>query len=195
MKKVYIHLTADLSKKAKIGSGTKIWNQCQVRENASIGKNCILGKNVYVDHDVKIGNNVKIQNNSSIYFGSKIEDGVFIGPNAYLTNDKTPRAITKEGKIKTSKNWIAGKILIKKGASIGACSVILPDVVIGQFAMIGAGSVVTKDVPDFALAYGNPAEIKGYVCKCGAKITKIEEKGNKLILFCTSCKEKITTRK
>lgn len=195
MKKAYINPTADVSKHAKIGSGTKVWNQCQIRENVSIGNNCVIGKNVYIDHHVKIGSNVKIQNNASIYFGSKIEDGVFVGPHVCLTNDKTPRAITKQGRLKTGNDWNAGKILVKKGASIGAGSVILPDVAIGQFAMIGAGSVVTKDIPDYALAYGNPAEIKGYVCKCGAKITKIEEQVNELILFCTNCKEKITTKK
>ncbi|MEK6984700.1 MAG: acyltransferase [Nanoarchaeota archaeon] len=194
MKESYIHQTADVSKQAKIGIGTKVWNQCQIRENAAIGKNCILGKNVYIDCKVRIGNNVKIQNNSSIYFGSVIEDGVFIGPHVCLTNDKAPRAITKEDKLKANDDWVAGKILVKNGASIGACSVVLPDVVIGQFAMVGAGSVVTKNVPDFALVYGNPAELKGYVCKCGAKITKIEEKGSKLNLFCTACKEKMITK-
>lgn len=191
MKKAFIHDTADVSKHAKIGTNTKVWHQCQIRENASIGKNCTLGKNVYIDRDVRIGNNVKIQNNSSVYFGSKIEDGVFIGPHVCLINDKMPRAITGKGKLKTNENWVAGRIIIKKGASIGACSVILPDVVVGQFAMVGAGSVATKEIPDYALAYGNPAEIKGYVCKCGAKITKIEEKYNNLILFCTNCKEEI----
>ena len=194
MKKVNIHPTAEISKKAKIGSGTKIWHQCQVRENASIGKNCVIAKNVYIDHGVKIGNNSKIQNNSSIYSGSKIEDGVFIGPHACLTNDKMPRATTRKGRLKTNKDWVGGKILVKKGASIGAGAVVLPDVVIGQFAMVGAGAVVTKDVPDYALAYGNPAEIKGYVCRCGAKITKIEETKGKLILFCTNCKEKLTLK-
>lgn len=195
MKKAFIHATADISKKAKIGINSKIWHQCQVRENASIGKNCILGKNVYIDHDVKIGNNVKIQNNSSIYFGSKIEDGVFIGPHVCLANDKMPRAITKDKKLKTDRDWAAGKILVEKGASIGAGSVVLPDIVIGQFAMIGAGSIVTKDIPDYCLAYGNPAELKGHVCRCGAKIMKIEERGDKLVLYCSKCGENIATKK
>ena len=195
MKKSYIHPTAEVSKKAKIGAGTKIWHQCQIRENASIGKNCIIAKNVYIDHDVKIGNNAKIQNNSSIYFGSKIEDGVFVGPHVCLANDKMPRATTREGKLKTNKDWVAGRIIIKKGASIGAGAVVMPDIIIGQFAMIGAGSVVTKDVPDYELAYGNPAELKGYVCKCGNKIAQIEEKANGVALYCSKCKEKITTKK
>jgi len=138
---------------------------------------------------------VKIQNNCSIYQGSKIEDGVFIGPNTCLTNDKEPRAINTDGTLKEQSDWKVGKILVKIGASIGASSVILPGVTIGQFAMIGAGSVVTKDVPEYAVVYGNPADIRGYVCKCGAKITKIEEKDDKLVLYCNDCKEKITTNK
>ena len=189
------HKTAEVSKNTKIGKNVYIWHHAQIRENAKIGNNCIIGKNVYIDHDVIIGNNVKIQNNSSIYFGSKIEDGVFIGPHVCLTNDKSPRAITKEGKLKTNKEWNAEKIIVKKAASVGATSVILPDVTIGQFAMVGAGSVVTKDVPDYGLVYGNPAKLNGYVCKCGIKITKIDERGNNLILRCSKCKEKIVTKK
>ncbi len=186
-----IHNTADVSKNARIGKNTYIWNNVQVRENAVIGNNCILGKNVYIDHNVVIGNNVKVQNNASIYFGSKIKDGVFIGPNVCLTNDKVPRAITIKRKLKTEKDWKAEKTIIKEGASIGAGSIILPGITIGKFAMIGAGSVVTKNAPDYALIYGNPAKLNGYVCKCGSKITKIEEIDNRLILNCSKCKEKI----
>ena len=195
MEKAFIHGTADVSGQANIGKNAKIWHHAQIRENAKIGSNCIIGKNAYIDHDVLIGNNVKIQNNALVYYGSKIEDGVFIGPNVCLTNDKIPRAITKDGKLKDNKDWNAGSILIKKGASIGAATVILPGTIIGKFAMVGAASLVTKDVPDYALVYGNPAKLKGYVCKCGAKITKIVEKGDKLILFCSKCKEKILTKK
>tara|TARA_Y100000310_G_scaffold274378_1_gene290357 strand:- start:3302 stop:3808 length:507 start_codon:yes stop_codon:yes gene_type:complete len=159
-----------VSKDAKIGKNTKIWHFTQVRENVVVGENCILGKNVYIDHDVKIGNNVKIQNNCSIYHGSEIEDGVFIGPNVCLTNDKTPRAINEDGTLKDNKDWTVDKIKVKKGASIGAGSVLLPGIVIGEFAMIGSGSVVTKDVPDFGLVYGNPAKLEGYVDKNGKKV-------------------------
>ena len=195
MVEAYIHPTADVSKSAKIGSGTRIWHNSQVRENAIIGSNCILAKNVYIDHDVKIGDNGKIQNNCSIYFYAEIEDGVFIGPHVCFANDKVPRAITKEGKLKTRDDWKASKTIIRKGASIGTGSVLLPNITIGQFAMIGAGSVVTKNVPEYTLAYGNPAEIKGYVCRCGAKITKIEEIKGILVLHCSACNEKIETKK
>lgn len=195
MVEAYIHPTADVSKSAKIGSGTKIWHQCQVRENAKIGSNCILAKNVYIDHDVKIGDNAKIQNNCSVYFDAEIGDGVFIGPHACLTNDESPRAVTPDGKLKSQHDWKASKTIIRKGASIGAGSVLLPGIAIGQFAMIGAGSVVTKNVQDYALVYGNPAEMKGYVCKCGAKITKTEEIKNILVLHCPVCNEKIETKK
>jgi len=170
MRGVKIHSTAEVSKKATIGKGTYIWNQAQVREGAEIGTSCILSKNVYIDHDVKIGNNVKIQNNVSVYYGVTIEDGVFIGPNVCFANDKAPRAVTENGKLKNSQNWNVGKIIIRKGASIGAGSIILPGVVIGEFAMVGAGSVVTKNVQPNSLVYGNPALQRGFVCYCGQKI-------------------------
>ena len=124
-----------------------------------------------------------------------IEDGVFIGPHVIITNDKNPRAIGTKGKLKTDKDWKAEKNVIKEGASIGAGSIILPGLKIGKFAMIGAGSIVTKDVPDYGLVYGNPAKLVGYACKCGSKITKIEESGSKLLLYCSKCKEKIITKK
>jgi UDP-2-acetamido-3-amino-2,3-dideoxy-glucuronate N-acetyltransferase len=165
----YKHSTTEVSDKAIIGDNTKIWHLSQVRENVTIGKNCILGKNVYIDFDVKIGNNVKIQNNSSIYHGAIVDEGVFIGPHVILTNDKNPRAVNEDLSPKSNDDWEIGKIHIKKGASIGAGSVILPNVTIGEFALVGAGSVVTKDVPNFGLVYGNPAKLQGFVNKKGVK--------------------------
>lgn len=170
MSEAFIHETADVSKKAKIGSNTKVWHLCQIREGVVIGENSIFGKNVYIDHGVKIGKNCKIQNNTSIYFDAEIGDGVFVGPHVCFANDKIPRAIDEDGNLKSASDWDAGKTTVGKGASIGAGSIILPGIKIGEYAMIGSGSVVTKDVPAYALVYGNPAKVKGKVDKKGNKI-------------------------
>lgn len=159
---VFIHETADVSPLATIGSGTKIWNLAQVRENSQIGENCIVSKNVYIDAGVVIGNMVKIQNNVNVYSGVTIEDDVFLGPSMTFTNDKTPRATNQDWKITATK--------VCKGASIGANATIVCGITIGEYAMIGAGAVVTKDVPPYALVLGNPAKIAGKVCRCGEKI-------------------------
>ncbi|MBS3123682.1 N-acetyltransferase [Candidatus Woesearchaeota archaeon] len=184
-----IHPTADVSPQAKIGSGVRIWHQSQIREEAEIGDNCIISKNVYVDKGVKIGQNSKVQNNCSLYHGSVLENGVFIGPHCVLTNDKNPRAINADGSLKNDSDWEEGKILIKEGASLGARVVILPGITVGQFAMIGAGAVVTKDVPDFGLVYGNPARLMGFVCRCGRKLSKQSEE-KRSGEWCEKCVEK-----
>jgi len=158
---VFIHETAEVSPKATIGDNTKIWNQAQVREDAVIGANCIISKNVYIDTGVTIGEHVKIQNNVNIYSGVTIEDDVFLGPSMTFTNDMFPRS--------RNLNWQITKTLVKKGASIGANATIICGVTIGEFAMIGAGAVVTKDVPPHALVVGNPAKKIGSVCKCGMR--------------------------
>lgn len=170
IKPVKIHSTAEVSDRAKIGPGTSIWNYSQVRENVCIGAGCILGKDVYVDFGVQIGDNVKIQNGSLIYHGTTVESGVFIGPGVIFTNDKKPRAINPDGTIKGNDDWEVGPIRVQYGASIGAGAIILPNVNIGMFALIGSGAVVTRNVPDHALMVGNPARKVGYVCKCGSKL-------------------------
>ena len=171
---VSIHPTAEVSPKAQIGAGTRIWHLVQIREGVHIGRNCIVGKDVYVDFDVMIGDNVKIQNGSLVYHGVTLEDGVFVGPQVCLTNDRNPRAITPDGQLKGNDDWVVGPILVKYGASLGACSVILPNVTIGRFALIAAGAVVTRNVPDHGLVVGNPARQTGYVCGCGRKMEKKE---------------------
>jgi len=167
MKNIFIHKTAEISKGTIIGTDTKIWHYTQIREKVVIGKNCIIGRNVYIDFETTIGNNCKIQNNSLLYHKTILEDGVFIGPQVTITNDITPRAIDEKGKLKTSDDWIAGTVTIKYGASIGAGAIILPNITIGKYAMIGAGSVVTHDVNDYALVYGNPAKEHGKVDQNG----------------------------
>lgn len=169
---ITIHATAEVSAKAKIGYGTKIWHQSQIREGVVLGKNCVIGKGVYLDKDVTIGDFVKIQNYSSIYQKAIIEDGVFIGPYVCLANDLFPRAITHNGKIKEEFDWNIGNIIIHKGASLGAGTIVLPNIEIGSFALIGAQSLITKNVPNYALVYGSPGKIKGFVCKCGSILTK-----------------------
>ncbi len=161
---VYIHHTAEVSECAIIGADTKIWNQAQVREGAVIGEKCILSKNVYIDEGVHIGNRVKIQNNVNVYHGVTVEDDVFLGPSMTFTNDMFPRAF--------SKDWKVYETLVKEGASIGANATIVCGHIVGKFAMVGAGSVVTKDVPDYALVVGNPARQIGWVCKCGNKLNE-----------------------
>jgi acetyltransferase-like isoleucine patch superfamily enzyme len=167
---VIVHSTAEVSHHAQLGSGTRVWHLVQIREGVSIGQNCIIGKDVYIDFDVQIGDNVKIQNSALVYHGVTIEDGVFIGPQVCLTNDLYPRAITLDGSLKGNDDWEVGPILIKYGASLGAGSLILPNVTVGRFALVGAGAVVCRDVPDHGLVVGNPAHLIGYVCHCGRKM-------------------------
>lgn len=162
MNNIYIHPTAEVSAAAVIGDGSKIWNQAQVREGARLGKNCIISKNVYIDENVQIGDRVKIQNNVNVYHGVIVEDDVFLGPSMTFTNDMFPRAF--------SENWKVTETLVKKGSSIGANATIRCGITINEYAMVGAGSVVTKDVPAQALVVGNPSHQIGWVCKCGFKL-------------------------
>jgi UDP-2-acetamido-3-amino-2,3-dideoxy-glucuronate N-acetyltransferase len=170
MSDFFAHATAEISPQATIGARTKIWNYAQIRERAQIGEECIIAKNVYIDFEVRIGHRCKIQNNCSLYHGAVVEDGVFLGPHVILTNDKIPRAINPDGSAKAASDWVVGPIRIGYGAAIGAGAIILPNVTVGKFAMVGSGSVVTRDVPDYALVAGNPARQIGWVDASGNRV-------------------------
>jgi UDP-2-acetamido-3-amino-2,3-dideoxy-glucuronate N-acetyltransferase len=159
---VIIHPTASVDPRAEIGTGCRVWINVQIRENARIGAGCILSKDVYIDHAVTIGNACKIQNSVSVYNGVTIGNEVFVGPNACFTNDKVPRA--------TNPDWSVTPTLVKDGASIGANATIVCGITIGEYAMVAAGSVVTKDVEAYSLVMGNPARHVGYVDKAGNRV-------------------------
>lgn len=160
---VKIHDTAIVAGKALIGQGTSIWQYCIIQDDVIIGKNCSFGANVFVENGVRLGNSVKVKNNITLYTGVICEDGVFLGPNCVFTNVINPRSFI-------SRKHEFQNTIVKKGASIGANSTIVCGNIIGKYAMVGAGSVVTKNVPNYALVMGNPARIKGYVCKCGCNL-------------------------
>jgi acetyltransferase-like isoleucine patch superfamily enzyme len=185
MDDIFIHPSAEVSPKATIGAGTRIWHQAQVRDGAVLGRNCILGKGAYVDIGVRIGDNVKIQNYASVYHGTTLENGVFAGPHVVLTNDKLPRAINPDGSLKSDEDWDVGLILVKEGASLGAGAIVVAGVTIGRFAMVGSGAVVTRDVPDYGLVYGNPARLHGYACPCGHKLARVS--GSDSLWRCQAC--------
>lgn len=185
---VRVHPTAEVSPDAVIGDGTSIWNQAQVRERARIGAGCVIGKNVYVDFDVVIGDRVKVQNNVSLFHGVTLEDGVFVGPHVCFTNDRVPRAINVDGSPKTDADWEVSPILVRHGAALGANSTILPGVTIGRWAMVGSGSVVTRDVGDHELVAGNPARRLGSVCPCGQPLR--DEDGQPFAGHCPACGER-----
>ena len=191
----FVHPTSDVSPSAQIGAGTKIWQHCLVREDAVIGSNCVLNPGVYIDAGVHIGSNVNIQNGISLYRGVTLEDGVFCGPHCTFTNDKLPRAINPDGSLKGASDWQMSETLVKMGASIGAHATILCGVTIGRWAMIGAGAVVTHDVPDYGLVYGNPARLHGFACACGGNLEPSEDdvsESDQVHLTCLKCGRKVT---
>jgi UDP-2-acetamido-3-amino-2,3-dideoxy-glucuronate N-acetyltransferase len=165
-----VHPSADLEADVSVGPGTHIWQRAQVRRGARIGAECVIGRDAFIDTDVPIGNRVKIQNAALVYHGVTVEDGVFIGPNAILTNDRFPRAITATGELARADDWEVSPILLRSGSAIGAGAVVVAGTTVGRFATVGAGAVVTRDVPDHALVAGNPARRLGWVCFCGQRL-------------------------
>ncbi len=164
-KKFFVHESSYVDENVDIGEGTKIWHFSHIQGGTKIGRNCSIGQNVNVGNNVVIGNSVKIQNNVSVYEGVELEDYVFCGPSMVFTNILNPRS---EFPQRGSEFYI--KTLVKKSASLGANSTIICGHVIGEYAFVAAGSVVTKDIPDYALVVGSPARIKGWMCKCGTKL-------------------------
>ena len=158
----FIHATATVDPGASVGDGTKVWINVQIREGAQIGANCVISKDVYIDHGVMIGDGCKIQNSVSVFHGVTLEDEVFVGPNACFTNDKVPRAFVQD--------WAVSRTLVRRGASIGANATIVCGTTIGEYAMIAAGAVVTRDVEPFTLVMGNPARAVGKVDRRGNRV-------------------------
>ncbi|MFA5364685.1 MAG: N-acetyltransferase [Candidatus Bathyarchaeia archaeon] len=188
MTNVYVHPTAVVDKNVCIGDGTKVWHFVHIMSGANIGKDCLLGDYVHVGKDVKIGDFVKLENRATVYTGVTIEDKVFVGPHVTFTNDMYPRSFNKDWKITPTQ--------VKMGSSIGAGSVIRCGVTIGEYALVGSGSVVVADVPAHALVFGNPAKVRGFVCGCGNKLVVDQQKPDIVLMSCSVCKEtfKIPTK-
>ncbi len=184
---IFIHNSAIVDEGADIGAGTKIWHFSHVRSGAKIGKNCSISQNCYVDDRTVLGDGVKLQNNVSVYAMITLEDGVFAGPSMVFTNDINPRApYPKGGK------WIS--TLVKQGATLGANCTIICGHTIGKWSLIGAGAVVSKDVPDYALMIGVPAIQKGWVCECGIKLQLEVDDNSDEKTQCVKCNRKYSRK-
>lgn len=180
----FVHASAIVEKGAKVGQGTKIWCFSHILSDAKIGQNCNLGQNVVIHSTAIIGNHVKIQNNVSVYDAVILEDDVFCGPSCVFTNIINPRSA-----VPRNSDEFYEKTLVRKGATIGANATIICGIEIGQYAFIGAGAVVTKNIPDYALFYGNPARLHGWVCQCGQKLEFIKD-----LSSCSACQKKYTQK-
>lgn len=176
-----IHSSADVAENAAIAPSAKIWHYAQVREGSIVGDNCIVGRGAYIGTGVSLGIGCKVQNYALVYEPAVLEDGVFIGPAAVLTNDEFPRAINPDGSPKSAADWKPVGVHIKRGASIGANATCIAPVTVGEWALVGSGSVVTTDVPNFALVVGNPARRIRWVGKAGVPL---ERQGNTDIYVC-----------
>jgi UDP-2-acetamido-3-amino-2,3-dideoxy-glucuronate N-acetyltransferase len=175
MSNVSVDSTAIIEENVILGDGTKVWHFAHIMKDTKIGTHCVIADYVHVGKKVKIGNNVKLENGA-------IEDNVFVGPNVTFTNDVYPRSFNKD--------WRIQPTLVKEGSSIGAGAVIVCGVTLGEYTLVGAAAVVTSDLPPHALAYGNPARIRGFVCRCGKKLKSIEKTKDYVCMKCSFCEEK-----
>ena len=171
MNEPFVHQTADVDYRATLGPGTTVWHLAQIREHARLGNECIVGRGAYVGAGVIIGDNVKLQNYALVYEPAILEDNVFIGPAAVLTNDMNPRSVDVTGKLKRPEDWHASGVVVREGASVGANAVVVPGITIGTWALVAAGAVVTRDVPGYALVAGVPARQIGWVGRAGERLT------------------------
>jgi len=181
--KFWAHKTTEVQERVKIGTGTKIWHNCQILKGAQIGKNCTIGHNCLIGSKAKLKNGVKIESNTDVWDYVTLEDYVFVGPSAVFTNDKNPRAKYPKSKYPKYGKWLS--TLVKEGATIGANATIVCGNSIGRWAMVGAGAVVAGNIPEYAIAVGIPAKVIGWVCECG---NKLEFKGEMAV--CRICKRR-----
>ena len=169
-----------------MGEDCRVWRLAHIRENAIVGPGSIIGAGVYVGAGVRLGRNCKVQNNALLYEGVELEDGVFVGPQVCFTNDFLPRAVNPDLSLKTAADWEVGRTLVRQGASVGAQAVVVTGVTIGRWALVGAGSLVSRDVPDHALVYGQPARVRGWVCYCARRLAVSDGSG-----WCAQCERRV----
>jgi acetyltransferase-like isoleucine patch superfamily enzyme len=167
--------SADVDERATVGAGTTVWHLAQIREDAEVGRGCVIGRGAYVGPGVRIGDNVKLQNYALVYEPAVLENGVFIGPAAVLTNDVYPRSVDVEGRLKRTDDWDARGVTVMEGAAVGARAVVVAGRTIGRWALVAAGAVVTRDVPDYALVVGTPARRIGWVGRAGEPLKATAE--------------------
>lgn len=192
-----VHATADLEAGVSVGPRTSVWHRAQLRVGARVGADCIIGRDVFIDEGVTLGDRVKVANAALIYHGVTAENGAFIGPHAILTNDRYPRAVTSSGDLARADDWEVAPIHLREGCSIGAGAIVVAGTDVGRHAMVGAGAVVTRTVPDHALVAGNPAVRLGWVCSCARRLTDVAtgqpasaNPGPAADLLCSSCERR-----